>query len=102
MDVMGQIERGFGHVNSTVFRQVNRVLPWYRLPVPAGLLNLRALRDDLRELNLYDTGNGRHGRATVHDVPKYRTYDGSRQDPKDPTMGMVGTRFGRNALVGPT
>ncbi|WP_211232993.1 peroxidase family protein [Solirubrobacter soli] len=97
------LEWGFGHVNSTVFRQVNRVVPWYQLPLPAALLNLRALRDDLREFNLYDTGDPDADLPVDPSLlPKYRTYDGSLQDAKDPDMGMVGTRFGRNAPLDAT
>ena len=99
MDVLGTIEKGFGKVNATVFRQVNRVRDWWDLPTPVGLLNLRALRDDLRESNLFDTrgpsGNG--GPVTRDDLPSHRTYDGSNQDPTDPDMGKAGTRFGRNS-----
>lgn len=100
MDVLGELERragrvneialeqldkSFGRVNSTVFRQVNRVVPWFALPRVPGLLNLRALRDDLRELNLYDT-DALDPDPTADDVdpatlPPYRTYDGSLQDP---------------------
>ena len=59
-----------------------------------ALLNLRAYRDDLREFNLYDTrapSNGDTAEALLDDLPKYRTYDGSLQDPFDPEMGKVGT-----------
>jgi heme peroxidase len=100
MDVMGTLEKGFGRVNSVVFKQVNRARDWWQLPTPMGLLNLRAYRDDLRQFNLYDTRapvDSDGGPATREDLPKYRTYDGSRQDPIDPEMGMVGSRFGRNA-----
>jgi hypothetical protein len=100
VNVLDEIERGFGKVNSTVFRQVNRVRDWWDLPTPVALLNLRALRDDLRDSNLYDTRapSGPNGSAqTDPELPPYRTYDGSRQDPNDPEMGKVGTRFGRNA-----
>ena len=98
MDVLGTIEKGFGKVNSTVFRQVNRVTDWWNLPTPIALLNLRGLRDDLRESNLFDTRAPSNGDPpTSDDLPKHRTYDGSRQDPTDPDMGKAGTRFGRNA-----
>jgi hypothetical protein len=99
MDVMGTIEKGFGKVNSTVFRQVNRVTDWWNLPTPLGLLNLRGLRDDLRESNLFDTRAPSNGDAppTLESLPDHRTYDGSLQDPIDPDMGKAGTRFGRNA-----
>ena len=99
MDVLGTIEKGFGKVNSTVFRQVNRVTDWWNLPTPLGLLNLRGLRDDLRESNLFDTRAPANGDAppTLESLPDHRTYDGSLQDPLDPDMGRAGTRFGRNA-----
>jgi hypothetical protein len=84
--------------NSALFSRVNRARDWWQLPKPLALLNLRAFRDDLREYNLYDTRapNGEPAVAPA-DLPKYRTYDGSLQDPTDPLMGKVGTRFGRNA-----
>ena len=98
MNLMGMVESTFSRVNSTVFRQVNRATDWWNLPLPVALLNLRAHRDDLRRHNLYDTEAPReNGAATDEELPAYRTYDGSRQDPLDPRMGMVGSRFGRNA-----
>jgi hypothetical protein len=101
MDVLGTIEGAFSRVNSTVFKGVNRAREWWQLPTPVALLNLRAYRDDLRELNLYDTEERNGGAAVaLEDLPKHRTYDGSKQDPLDPRMGQVGTRFGRN--VDPT
>ena len=99
MGLMDLIERGFSEVNSTAFRQVNRVAEWWQLPLPAALLNLRAYRDDMRKMNLYDTrapGNGDQAEEVLDKLPKHRTYDGSLQDPNDPEMGQVGTRFGRN------
>src|SRR6266540_3591011 len=85
--------------NAALWSRINRSRDWWEFPRPLALLNLRALRDELREYNLYDTrapsGNG--GGVPVEELPKHRTYDGSYQDPVDPEMGMVGTRFGRNA-----
>lgn len=95
--VLGAVEKGFGFVNKTLFRQVNRATEWWNLPLPAALLNLRALRDDLREYNLYDTNPPSRQDTPIEDLPPYRTYDGANQDPYDPEMGKVGTRFGRNA-----
>ncbi len=85
--------------NSALFKRVNRAREWWELPKPLALLNLRAFRDELRELNLYDTRatNGERSPVALDDLPKHRTYDGSYQDPADPEMGMVGSRFGRNA-----
>ncbi len=98
MGVLDPVERVFGAVNSTVFRQVNRARNWWDLPTPVALLNLRAHRDDLRVSNLYDTRPPSNGTTVpLDELPKYRTYDGSFQDPTDPEMGMVGSRFGRNA-----
>ncbi len=98
MGVLDPVEKVFGAVNATVFRQVNRARDWWELPLPAALLNLRAYRDDLRESNLYDTRPPASGRTIpLDELPPYRTYDGSYQDPTDPEMGMVGSRFGRNA-----
>jgi len=85
--------------NAALWSRINRSRDWWEFPRPLALLNLRALRDELREYNRYDTrapsGNG--GGVPVEELPKHRTYDGSYQDPVDPEMGMVGTRFGRNA-----
>ena len=89
-------------VNSLVFSQLNRARDWWKLPKPLALLNLRAFRDDLRELNLYDTRGTNGQPMPIERLPKHRTYDGSLQDPMDPEMGMVGTRFGRNAPVDAT
>src|SRR6185436_16066470 len=90
--------------NSMVFEQVNKVVPWHELPRPLALLNLRAFRDELREMNLYGTDappdqNGGNGAAAVAEVPKYRTYDGAMNDPAHPEMGRAGVRFGRNHLL---
>jgi hypothetical protein len=89
--------------NAAVFNRVNKALDWWQLPRPLALLNLRAFRDELRQLNLYDTREPtKQETQAVAGLPRYRTYDGSRQDPFDPEMGMVGSRFGRNAPPGTT
>ena len=68
---------------------------WHRLPRPLGILTLIGLRTRLRERNLYDTGvSGApvpEGRATGA-----RTLDGTFNDLRQPLMGSVGSRFGRN------
>jgi hypothetical protein len=97
MSIMDSIEKGFSRVNSAAFKRVNRTRDWWELPKPLSLLNLRAYRDDMRQANLYDTRDPEPTTVTPPDeLPKYRTYDGSLQDPTDPRMGMVGSRFGRN------
>jgi hypothetical protein len=96
---MPPIKNPLPELNKALWRRVNTAREWHQLPVPLALLNLRAFRDELRELNLYDT------RKTVADTaaedepasgPKYRTYDGSQTDVADAEMGAVESRFGRN------
>jgi hypothetical protein len=97
MSVMDSIEKRFSRVNSRIFKRVNQTREWWDLPTPLGLLNLRAFRDDMRQKNLYDTGNGKPAVVTPpEELPDHRTYDGTLQDPTDPKMGSVGSRFGRN------
>ena len=97
--------------NAMFFNQVNRVREWHELPRPLALLNLRAFRDELREMNLYDqpekgvegdgAGDGA-ARVAVEEIPKVRTYDGSMNDPTHPEMGKANVRFGRNHPLGIT
>src|SRR5437016_738892 len=97
MSIMDSVERRFSRVNSGLFKRVNRAREWWELPKPLALLNLRAYRDDMRQKNLYDTREPEPAEVTpLEERPKYRTYDGSHQDPTDPNMGRVGSRFGRN------
>jgi len=88
----------FARANVALWQRVNKTREWHKMPLPLALLNLRAFRDKLRELNLYDTGEPAPARKHVSTagLPKYRTYDGRATDPVNPEMGMVGTRFGRN------
>jgi hypothetical protein len=82
--------------NALVWRTVNKAgVPWYKLPGPAGALNLAALREDLRHDNLHETRDDAE-HVEIPDLPPYRTYDGTKQDPYDEKMGSAGTRFGRN------
>ena len=89
-----------------LFAWVNRLVPWYRLPVWLGFLNLAVLRAQLRERNLYDTSllpskAGDLPEASP-DVLRWRTADGSFNDLQNPNMGRAGTRFGRNVPLGYT
>ena len=82
--------------NALVWRTVNKAgVPWYKLPGPAGALNLAALREDLRHDNLHETRDDVEN-VEIANLPAYRTYDGTMQDPYDAEMGSAGTRFGRN------
>ena len=87
-----------------IFGVVNRYVPWHRLPVRLGLLNLEVFRYVLRARNLLDSElreappaarpvppapPGEHARVT-------RTFDGTSNDLSAPAMGAVGSAFGRN------
>jgi Animal haem peroxidase len=82
--------------------RADRLLGWYRLPKPLGLAVLIGLRQRLRTGNLFDTGRGAADRPppplTVGDADfkAARTLDGTRNDLRDPLMGSIGSRFGRN------
>ncbi len=89
------------------FTRLNRRRPWHRLPLPGALLNLIALRIELRQHNLTDTRtpdpSARRGPVTLDQCPhlagRFRTPDGSYNALDDPDMGMTGTRFGRNVAL---
>jgi hypothetical protein len=77
---------------------VDRGKGWDKLPTPLGLLALIGLRDELRQRNLYDTYAGSPPSAPAGSPTNLtaRTVDGSYNDLSAPSMGMAGTRFGRN------
>lgn len=86
-----------------MFRFVNRFVPWHRLPFPRvlGVLNLPALRYDLRLHNLHDTSQlptrPMPGACPFHPADlSARRVDGTHNDLSHPMMGSAGTRFGRN------
>ena len=83
---------------------VDHGLGWTRLPKLIGLFDLVGIRNVLREHNLYDTSR----QPAVDEVvappwdpvhEKQRSVDGSWNDLANPTMGMAGTRFGRNVPI---
>ncbi len=83
---------------SAFFRLVNRFIAWHRLPTFVGTLNLGAIREDLREHNLYDTPEPPPEEQPVWD-PAFkdnRSDDGSHNEPTEPSMGEAGSRFYRN------
>ena len=84
---------------SFLFRAINRVVPWHRLPfLVVSVVNLLALQHDLRWRNLYATARGNIKAADPQgfDVRGFRTPDGSYNDLDQPEMGMTMMRFGRN------
>jgi Animal haem peroxidase/Catalase len=93
-----------GGAARAMFQAVNRYLPWYRLPVRLGLLNLEALRHALRSRNLFDS-EVREAPPKARPVPPVppgedvrvtRTFHGTSNDLSAPEMGSVGSAFGRN------
>ena len=96
-----------GRTLVSTFTRLNRRRVWHRLPMPAALVNLIALRIELRQHNLTDTRtpdpSTRRVPVTLEQCPhpagRYRTPDGSYNALDDPDMGMTGTRFGRNVAL---
>src|SRR5438045_2569153 len=93
--------------NALFFEQLNKVVDWHELPTPAALLNLRSFRDVMRADNLYDQSamvesDGPDEPVALEELPAYRTYDGSMNDPAHPSMGKAGVVFGRNHPLGIT
>ncbi len=85
------------------FKGVNRVIAWHRLPKWVGILNLLALRHELRAKNLHDTYPGPEHQGDLktcpfHDTKFYaiRNSDGKFNDVEQPLMGCTGMRMGRN------
>ncbi|MDA1307727.1 MAG: peroxidase, partial [Acidobacteria bacterium] len=82
---------------------MNRFLPWHRLPKLLGVVNLVALRDQLRDKNMVDTYSSPDVYGTAASCPmahtKYqvvRHSDGLFNDLEQPRIGCAGMRFGRN------
>jgi heme peroxidase len=84
------------------FRRVNQSKEWHLLPKWRGILNLVALRAELREHNLYDTDGDltkpKTGCRFDPDPPArmMRTASGTQNDLQYPAMGCRGSRLGRN------
>jgi hypothetical protein len=83
---------------------IDRKVGWDKLPTPLGLAVLVGLRDTLRKRNLYDTS----AQPAVNTPPvgppdprnrTRRTVDGAYNDLGQPSMGMAGSRFGRNIPI---
>jgi hypothetical protein len=85
----------------------DRCIGWDRLPTPLGLAALIGLRNILRQQNLYDTS----GEPAVNPAPVppldpaflvTRSTQGVYNDLGKPSMGMAGSRFGRNVPLDAT
>ena len=82
-----------------IFAKINQRRPWYTMPTAKlQIANLVGLRGQMRQHNLFYTY--RHRVTDAETIPEefrdVRTADGSYNDPRDPTVGQAGTRFGRN------
>lgn len=85
------------------FKFVNFFVPWHRLPTWLSVVNLLALRYELRDQNLHDTYEdaNEQGTASAPEMPetKYlsvRNSDGLFNNLERPKMGARCMRFGRN------
>src|SRR3974377_1594034 len=85
-------------VIAAIYRLINRWRVWYRLPFPLAVINLLALRVDLRWRNLFDTETAPLDPPVPDgfDIRHCRTADGAFNDLSKTWMGMANTRFGRN------
>lgn len=86
-----------------VYKGINKVIPWHRLPTYIGVLNLSAYRYELRQKNLYDVypspedqGTSECPHMKEEQYLRSRHSDGLYNDLTAPKMGCAGMRFGRN------
>lgn len=86
-----------------VYKGINKLIPWHKLPTYIGVLNLSAYRYELRQKNLHDVypsreDQGTPGRPQMTDLQYLHTRqsDGLFNDLLAPKMGCAGMRFGRN------
>jgi hypothetical protein len=91
----------FWRAVTAVSQHVDHKWGWDRLPTPLGLAVLVGLRTRLRQRNLHDTNSLPSVNAPTAPEPDarhrtQRTSEGSWNDLQQPSMGMAGTRFGRN------
>jgi heme peroxidase len=86
---------------SSLTEAVDHRIGWDKLPWPLGMLVLVGIRFRLRAENLVDSGRGPLDKPPADDDLHAnhltaRTLDGTYNDLKDPLMGALGSRFGRN------
>ena len=85
-----------------IFKGVNRLIPWHKLPTYIGAINISAYRHELRQHNLHDV----YPDASYQGTPDHphrdaeftltRNSDGLFNALDQPKMGCTGMRFGRN------
>jgi hypothetical protein len=86
-----------------LFKGVNKLVPWHRLPSWLGVFNLLALRIELRAKNLYDVYPSAESQGTKAADPMpnaqcliARNSDGKFNSLEQPLIGCADMRFGRN------
>ena len=80
-----------------VYRAINLIERWDRLPTWLAAANLAVFRNRLRAHNLHHTGYGiETSDSWSAGRERWRSPDGSFNSLDHPRMGMAGTRFGRN------
>src|ERR1700733_2208550 len=78
-----------------IYRVLNSVVVWHRLPTLLAAVNLSVFRDWLRQHNLHHTGYGApSASAWVPGNERFRSADGSYNSLDHPRMGMAGTPVG--------
>lgn len=92
-----------GRFNRALFSALNRFMPWHKLGWKWGILNITALREQLRSKNLIDTEQADappQAEPVPASIPEgartFRMIDGKFNDLSHPNMGAVGSTFGRN------
>ena len=90
----------FSRSYSSLTESLDHRFGWDKMPKPIAMLTLIGIRNRLRAENLYDSGRGPDDKPpTGFDDDRHltaRTLDGTLNDLKQPLMGSLGSRFGRN------
>lgn len=93
----------FENATVSLFKLVNKYVPWHKLPALLGTFNLLAFRYELQANNLYDGYESRSAQGSELQEPmtdkrflQARNSDGMYNSLELPKMGCAGMRFGRN------
>jgi Animal haem peroxidase len=100
----GYRQTPFWRIYDWAAETLDRTNGWDKVPTPLGLLILIGLRNILRQQNLHDTTNEPAINQPAIEPPQAefltsRTPDGTYNDLDNPSMGMAGSRFGRNVPI---
>ncbi len=91
-------------VYDRIAEKLDHAVGWDKVPTPLGLAILIGLRNILRQQNLCDTTREPAVNQPAIEPMQVRylterTTDGTYNDLENPTMGMAGSRFGRNVPI---